>query len=100
MPDETLLDPLGRSIVLHDHTWFRHILAAHPEMAGFRGFVTAAVEYPWEVRRSHSDPSCRLYFGPGPRRGTITKVVADVDLGLVKTAHFARIISGGDLEWP
>ena len=46
-----------------------------------------------------SDPDGRLYFGPGPREGVIMMVVVDLALGLVKTAHLASKVSGGDLEW-
>jgi hypothetical protein len=26
MPDVTLNDPLGRTIILHNHTWYGHII--------------------------------------------------------------------------
>ena len=47
MADTTLTDPLGRDIVLHDRTWYGHIVKGHPDMSG------------------HYDENCRIYFGPG-----------------------------------
>ena len=97
--DTLLIDPLGRQITLHDRTWFGHIVKGHPEMAAHRALVEGAVKTPTEIRRSLADADCRLYFGPGPRKGVIMMVVSDVALGLVKTAHSARKASGGSVEW-
>jgi len=99
LTDARLEDPLGRRIVLHDRTWFGHILKAHPEMDRFRAYVEQALTAPDEVRFSAADEHCRLYFGPGPRSDVIMMVVADMTLGVVKTAHLARKPSGGPLEW-
>jgi hypothetical protein len=97
--DIQLTDPLGRSITLHDRTWFGHILRGHPEMAEHRVLAESAVASPLAVHLSNSGPDSRLYFGRGPRPGLMILVVADVNLGLVKTAHLAKHFSGGDLEW-
>jgi hypothetical protein len=99
MADRTLLDPLGRAITLLDSTWYGHILKGHPEVKHLRHFVEAALANPLEIRASRSDADCRLYYGPGPRAGLLVQVVADVVAGVVKTAHFAKKISGGNLEW-
>ena len=99
MPDDQLSDPLGRRFVLQDRTWFAHILRGHPEIAECRQLVCNAVTSPFEVRLSISDPDCRLYFGHGPRSGVIMMVVGDVLAGVVKTAHLAKRVSGGDVEW-
>jgi hypothetical protein len=64
-----------------------------------RSLVEQALERPIEVRHSHSDSNCRLYYGLGPAPETMVLVVADVALGLVKTARFANRFTGGDLEW-
>jgi hypothetical protein len=85
--------------MLHDRTWMGHILKAHPDMASNRTLVEDAVPHPYEIRQSRSDDDCRLYFGPGPRLGVIMMVVVDVARGLVKTAHLAKRVSGGPLEW-
>lgn len=97
--DSTLTDPLGRSFVLHDRTWFGHILRGHPEIEPYRDLVEAAIQRPITIRRSVSEPACRLFFGDGPPSGNMMLVVADTGLGLVKTAHLARKLSGGDEEW-
>ena len=99
MADTKLKDPLERSIVLHDRTWFGHILTVHPEMAEVRPLVEQAVRKPFEIRYSRSDEACRIYFGFGDQPTAIIMVVADVTLSLVKTAHFAKRVSGGAMEW-
>jgi len=99
MVDSHVQDPLGRSIVLHDRTWHGHILKAHPDMEPNRSLVEQALRSPDEIRHSRSDADCRIYFAPGPRKGVRIMVVADVALGLVKTAHLAKTISGGPQEW-
>ncbi len=99
MPDAELTDPLGRRIRLHERTWYGHILKAHPEMGPARSLVEEAVRSPDEIRHSTSDPDGRLYYGSGPRSEVRIMVVVDVALRLVKTAHFARRVSGGALEW-
>jgi hypothetical protein len=80
-------------------TWYGHILKCHPEVKKARRLVEAAVVNPLEIRMSRSDADCRLYYGPGPRAGLLVQVVADVVQGVVKTAHFAKKITGGNLEW-
>ena len=39
MPDTTLKDPLGRTIVLHDRTWRGHVVRGHPEMEPLRALA-------------------------------------------------------------
>ncbi len=99
MADANLTDPFGREIVLHDHTWHGHIVKYHPEVNNHRPLVEQAIHSPDEIRHSNADPDCRLYYGPGPNPGVIIMVVADVSLGIVKTAHLARRVTGGALEW-
>ena len=99
MADATLIDPLGRAIVLYDSAWYGHILKGHPEVRQARRRVERAIRAPLEIRLSHSDPDCRLYYGLGPHAGLLIQVVADVALGVVKTAHFAKKITGGTVEW-
>ena len=99
MADCRVRDPLGRLIVLHDRTWYGHVLMAHPEMGPHRRLAEQALRTPDEVRHSRSGPDCRIYFGPGPREGVRMMVVVDIVLGLVKTAHLAKAISGGQREW-
>ncbi len=99
MADTHLCDPLGRAITLHDSTWYGHILKGHPEVGRARPFVELAIQSPQEIRQSRSDPDCRLFYGTGPRPGLLMQVVVDVRRGLVKTAHFAKRITGGPVEW-
>lgn len=99
MADTILTDPLGRRLILYDRAWYGHIVKGHPEVRRHRKLVEAAVESPDEIRLSRSDPDCRLYFGVGPRPGVIMMVVGDVSTGVIKTAHLARRVSGGDVEW-
>lgn len=99
MADSEQQDPLGRVLVLHDRTWFGHIIQGHPEVAGLRHLVEQAVREPTEIRHSLSDPLCRLYFGAGPRASVLIVVVGDIVQGVIKTAHLANKISGGPIEW-
>jgi len=99
MADTKITDPLGRVIVLHDRTWYGHIVRGHPEVAQSRKCVETAVQDPIEIRKSLSDPNCRLFYGAGGRKDVIIMVVVDVAQGLVKTAHFAEKISKGEVEW-
>lgn len=99
MADRRLTDPLGRVIVLRERTWYGHVIKGHPDMKGHRRLAEQAVRAPNQIQFSKSDPDCRIYYGPGDRPKRIIMVVADVKLGLVKTAHFARGITGGGVEW-
>lgn len=99
MADSTLVDPLGRPVVLHDRTWYGHILRGHPELAACRALVNAAVEEPELIRRSTADVDCRLYYGAGPRTVVRIVVVADVAVGIVKTAYLTKKESAGAIEW-
>jgi hypothetical protein len=98
LADLTLKDPLGRSITLHDFTWFRHILPRHPEVARFRNLVEQTVRQPLEIRFSAYDPNCRTYYGVGPRPGIMIAVVADVVGGFVKTSFLTDRMKGVK-EW-
>ncbi len=44
MADAALVDPLGRRIVLHDRTWFGHIIKGHSEMGNHRVLAERAVD--------------------------------------------------------
>jgi hypothetical protein len=99
MGDSTLVDPLGRVLVMRDRTWLGHIAKTHPELADYRTLAENAVQSPDEIRMSRSDPDCRIYFGPGPRSTVRMMVVGDVVRGVVKTAHLCSRISGGQREW-
>ncbi|HEY2155041.1 MAG TPA: hypothetical protein VGH33_05395, partial [Isosphaeraceae bacterium] len=82
MSDSHHVDPLGRTIVLHDYTWEGHILSDHDEIADDRDLVGAAIELPIRIEFSTSDANCRRYYGRGPRPSVMMHVVADVVLGL------------------
>lgn len=99
MGDVSLTDPLGRTIVLHDRTWYGHVLRGHPEVKECRALVENAVREPDEIRHSRSDEDCRIYFGRGPGPDVKILVVADVKRGFVKTAHLCDRVSGGAVEW-
>lgn len=98
MADKILLDPLGRRLLLHDHTWHGHILRRHSEMQPHRLLVELAITAPLEIRYSDADADCRLYFGVGPRPGIIIAVVVDLGRGFVKTAHVVKRPKGA-IEW-
>ena len=97
MPDVALIDPLGREIILHDHTWFGHILKGHPDMRPFRSLVENAIRQPLRICYSMSSVDCRVYFG-ATATSLLIAVVADVDKGFVKTAYRARQMKG-QVEW-
>jgi hypothetical protein len=99
MADDTFTDPLGRAIVLHDRTWYGHILKGHPELKDERERAGQVIAEPVDVRHSLSDPDVRLYHGPAKRPRVYLRVVADVELGLVKTAHYVNKPQGGEIEW-
>lgn len=99
MADTTLTDPLGRHIVLHDRTWYGHIVKGHPDVGGHYDLVKQTVQSPDEIRQSRAGTDCRICFGPGPRSGVMIMVVADVAARVVKTAHLAKKVTGGALEW-
>jgi hypothetical protein len=96
--DSTLSDPLGRTIVLHEHTWFGHIVKGHPDVRTYRALAEQAISNPLEIRFSSSDPNCRLYYGVGPSLRIMMVVVADVVSGIVKTAYRANKMKG-TTEW-
>jgi len=98
MSDRTLRDPLGRSIVLHNHTWYGHITKRHPEMKRHRELVEHAITNASEIRISAADPDVRVYFGAGPRAGIMTAVFATLSGGFVKTAHLLKAAKGA-IEW-
>ena len=98
MADATLTDPLGRTVVLHDRTWFGHIIKGHPDVRPARILAERAILTPSEIRYSFSDPECRLYYGDADSRGIMMVVVADIRAGVVKTAYRARKMKGM-LEW-
>lgn len=103
MADTNITDPLGNTLVLHDTTWYGHIVrfGNHPELARYRADVERAVAQPTCIHVSAQDPDCRLYFGPvSGRPGLHVKVVGDVAQGIVKTAHFVRTLPGGAPLWP
>src|SRR5947207_530499 len=98
LADITLQDPLGRQIVLHDHTWYGHIIKRHGDMRGLRDLVAEAIRAPLEICYSASDPDCRLYFGRATTPGIMVVVVADVVRGFIRTAYrTAR--RKGVVEW-
>ena len=99
MGDSVLVDPLGRMLMLRDRTWHGHITKTHPELTDYRALVEKAVQVPVEIRLSHSDPDCRIYYGLGPRSTVRMMVVGDVVQGVVKTAHLCARVSGGPTEW-
>ncbi len=98
MADTTLVDPLGRTVVLHDATWFGHIKKRHRELTRHRKLVVRAVRDPHEIRFSISDPNCRKYYGAGPRSGIMIVVVIDIVAGFVKTAYLTNRMTGA-VEW-
>jgi len=99
MADSVLVDPLGRQIVLHDRTWYGHVLKVHPDVGVCRKLAEDAVSRPSQIQHSTSGSDCRIYYGVGPGQGLMIAVVADVVAGVVKTVHLARKVSGGGAEW-
>ncbi len=99
MADITLRDPPGRSISLHDHTWYGHILKGHPEVQPFRALVEAAIFSPLEIRFTLADADCRIYYKDVPSGVLLIAVVADVVAGFVKTTYLCRTMKGAT-EWP
>jgi len=93
-----LSDPLGRTICLHDHTWFGHIVKRHPDMRGMRAWAEEAILNPLRICHSTSDPNCRVYFGDGPGQPIMMAVVADVVSGIVLTAYRSSRLKGA-IEW-
>lgn len=84
--------------MLHNHTWFGHVLQHHPDMRPYRALASAAVTDPIEIRVSDANPEARVYFGRGPRPGTMIAVAANLAGGFVMTAHLVRRAKGV-MEW-
>ena len=85
MADVILGDPLGRSITLHDRTWYGHILKRHSEMRGRRAQVESSVRDADAVHFSSYDPDCRVCYRGTGTGGIMMAVVIDVVQGLVRT---------------
>jgi hypothetical protein len=98
MADTILIDLLGRSITLHDHTWFGHVLKGHPEMHNRRADVEGAITQPQWICYSTSAFDCRVYYAPDASTGLLIAAVANVVHGYVKTAYLARSTKG-TVEW-
>lgn len=98
MTDQTITDPLGRKITLHDRTWYAHILKRHAELRRSRELVEQAIQNPRGIRISTYDQDCRTYYGKGPRDGIIVAVVIDVEQLLVRTAFLTDRMKGA-VEW-
>lgn len=99
MSDYTVQDPLGNRVTLSDDTWRRHITVGHPEMGRYRAPVEQAMSAPLEVRASASDAACVVYMGTLPGRALLVAVVADVRLGIVKTAYPCKSPPKGAILW-
>jgi hypothetical protein len=84
-------DPNGTPVTLTFERW-RHVVEAHPELAGWRRAVLVAVRAPTEVRRGRrANERWHYLLGAGPSRW-LKVVVAyerDNERGHVVTA-FAR----------
>lgn len=100
MGELALVDPLGREFVFSVHTWDRHILVAHPDMDGGRDFVERAITAPESIWLSSSDADVRIYSGDGPSPYLLVAVKANIQAGIVLTAHLAKRETGASIEWP
>ena len=99
MANVELTDPLGRRITISNHTWYGHILRAHPELKSERSRIEKAIEKPEKIKISITSPEIRHYYISANRTGLYLRVVVDIQKGIVKTAHYARTIERGSLEW-
>jgi hypothetical protein len=98
LPNTTVSDPLERSITLHDHTWYGHIVKRHSEVRSLRDAVLQALSDPLEIRISAADANCRLFLSPPDDRGIMVVVIADIASGYVKTSHLVKKAKGA-IEW-
>ena len=72
MADESSKDPLGRSITLHDFTWYGHIMKRHPDMRMLRRHVQDAIVSPIAIQRRSSrvrSPRTKTALVTGASRG-------------------------------
>jgi hypothetical protein len=99
MGEWTLVDPLGREVLLSEHTWDRHVLVAHPDMYGGRDFVERAITAPRSIWFNSSDADVRIYYGNGPSPYLIVAIKANIQSGIVLTAHLAKKETGASIEW-
>lgn len=108
----TCEDRAGREVVLYEDTWHDHVLAKHPELAGFEWAVRAAIEHPEHIRIDRTNPSARCYYRlgdlPPPDHNTYVRVVAKLlpvgydlmDRAVVATAYLVpRLVPGEGTEW-
>jgi len=70
VPNTLLVDPLGRQITLHNHTWYGHVLQRHRELRPYRTLVHQAVTGPLEIRISDSEPGRLHVAGEGSIEGS------------------------------
>jgi hypothetical protein len=99
VPDSIIEDPLGREIRLTNATWFGHILKGHPDMARQRLRVEHTVRKPLEIQVSTYDVNGRIYYSVPNKSGEMIVVVADIVIGIVKTAYVALKKKKGSIEW-
>jgi hypothetical protein len=104
-----LVDPLGEEIVLHDRTWFGHIVKRRAELRPYRQTVEDIVRSPMVVLRSDEAggrPRGRVYLGRCPDRKLLIKVcVEEITVAgrpelIVKTAYLCRTAGPGEQLWP
>jgi len=99
MGNNDLIDPLGRRITFHNHTWYGHILRAHPELKSERSRIEETLRRPNKICLSISSPELRYYYISANRTGLFLRVVVDIQKGHVRTAHYIRTLEGGPVEW-
>jgi len=97
--DSIIRDPLKRELLLSDATWFGHIVKGHPDIAQQRLLVEHAVRRPIEIQVSIYDNDCRVYYSEPNKAGRMIVVVADITIGVVKTAYAAIKKKKGNIEW-
>lgn len=45
-------------------TWYKHIVAEHPEMKGWEAYVKAAIEKPYQIYQDGGHPEVRIIYKP------------------------------------
>jgi len=104
-------DPLGDTVVLHDHQWSFHVLE-HPELAGQLAAVKLAIEAPDRIVTDRDRADRRCYYRaevlPAPYDEDLLKVVVGLAAGSqgtttgeVITAYATpRVKQGEAQQWP
>jgi hypothetical protein len=107
----TWIDPLGRTVVLYEDTWYDHICVEHPNLRDQIHLVQATIEHPEGIYFDAAYVERESYYRPMwlAKRRTLLKVSVEFEapdeydqlVGTVVTAYpTASVKQGESHRWP